>query len=97
MSEQMAGAVSVRPSRGRWYVLLIISAMYLITYLDRVNISTAAPLISKEFGFDKVTMGVHLYRLRLGLCGFPGSRRLARPTDLARAASWPASSPIGRS
>jgi sugar phosphate permease len=32
--------------------------MYLITYLDRVNISTAAPLISKEFGFSKVTMGV---------------------------------------
>src|ERR1700731_4420996 len=32
--------------------------MYLITYLDRVNISTAAPVISKEFGFDKVTMGI---------------------------------------
>src|SRR5262249_51567858 len=57
--EQTASAttVSVRPSRGRWYILLIISIMYLITYLDRVNISTAAPLISKEFGFDKVTMG----------------------------------------
>jgi sugar phosphate permease len=47
-----------QPSRGRWYVLLLISVMYLITYLDRVNISTAAPQISKEFGFDKVTMGV---------------------------------------
>jgi MFS family permease len=32
--------------------------MYLITYLDRVNISTVAPVISKEFGFDKVTMGI---------------------------------------
>jgi len=32
--------------------------MYLITYLDRVNISTAAPMISKEFGFSKITMGV---------------------------------------
>jgi sugar phosphate permease len=53
----MADAASVRPSRGRWYVLLMISAMYLITYLDRVNISTAAPLISKEYGFDKITMG----------------------------------------
>jgi len=31
--------------------------MYLITYLDRVNISTAAPEIRKEFGFDTVTMG----------------------------------------
>ena len=55
MSEQMAA--SMRPSRGRWYVLLMISAMYLITYLDRVNISTAAPLIRQEFGFDSITMG----------------------------------------
>ena len=53
----MADTASAQPSRGRWYVLLLISAMYLITYLDRVNISTAAPQISKEFGFDKVTMG----------------------------------------
>jgi sugar phosphate permease len=56
-SETMADAASGQPSRGRWYVLLLISVMYLITYLDRVNISTAAPQISKEFGFDKVTMG----------------------------------------
>ncbi len=53
----MADAAPARPSRGRWYVLLLISVMYLITYLDRVNISTAAPAISREFGFDKVTMG----------------------------------------
>ena len=53
----MADAAPARASRGRWYVLLLISVMYLITYLDRVNISTAAPEISKEFGFDKVTMG----------------------------------------
>src|SRR5580698_4350733 len=53
----MAEAAPTRPSRGRWYILLLISVMYLITYLDRVNISTAAPLISQEFGFDKVTMG----------------------------------------
>lgn len=45
-------------SKGRWYMLVLISLMYLITYLDRVNISTAAPVISKEFGFDKITMGV---------------------------------------
>src|SRR6202049_3312815 len=47
-----------RRSMGRWYILVLISLMYLITYLDRVNISTAAPVISKEFGFDKVTMGI---------------------------------------
>ncbi len=54
MSDKPAAA---KPSNGRWYILFMISAMYLITYLDRVNISTAAPLISKEFGFDKITMG----------------------------------------
>src|SRR5271170_693954 len=54
----MAEAQGTRPTKGRWYVLLLISVMYLITYLDRVNISTAAPEISKEFGFDKITMGV---------------------------------------
>ena len=51
-------AQRTRPSIGRWYILFLISLMYLITYLDRVNISTVAPVISKEFGFDKVTMGI---------------------------------------
>jgi sugar phosphate permease len=47
-----------RPGLGRWYVMFLICLMYLITYLDRVNISTVAPVISKEFDFSKVTMGV---------------------------------------
>jgi sugar phosphate permease len=51
-------AQRTRPSIGRWYILFLISLMYLITYLDRVNISTVAPVISKEFDFDKVTMGI---------------------------------------
>src|SRR3984885_2377252 len=54
----MPEAAKVRPSYGRWYILGLISLMYLITYLDRVNISTAAPAISQEFGFDKITMGI---------------------------------------
>ena len=54
----MPEAKPTQPSYGRWYVLGLICLMYLITYLDRVNISTAAPAISEEFGFDKITMGV---------------------------------------
>src|SRR5258708_24138066 len=53
----MPQAEKARPSYGRWYILGLISLMYLITYLDRVNISTAAPEITKEFGFDKITLG----------------------------------------
>ncbi len=46
------------PGIGRWYIMFLISLMYLITYLDRVNISTVAPVISKEFNFSKISMGV---------------------------------------
>jgi sugar phosphate permease len=46
------------PSHQRWMVLLLLCLMYFITYLDRVSISNAAPLISREFGFSKATMGV---------------------------------------
>jgi len=53
----MSDSRQTSSSGGRWYILLLISLMYLITYLDRVNISTAAPVISKEFDFDKLTMG----------------------------------------
>jgi sugar phosphate permease len=53
----MSQAAHANPSHGRWFILALICLMYLITYLDRVNISTAAPAISAEFGFDKLTMG----------------------------------------
>src|SRR5271154_5680444 len=56
--KKLADVTPARMTRGRWYILLLISVMYLITYLDRVNISTAAPVISKEFGFDRITMGI---------------------------------------
>ena len=57
MQSSVATKASGARSYGRWYVLGLISLLYLITYLDRVNISTVAPVIAKEFGFDKVTMG----------------------------------------
>ena len=45
-------------SHVRWVVLFLLCLMYLITYLDRVSMANTAPLIIKEFGFSKVTMGV---------------------------------------
>jgi D-galactonate transporter len=50
--------VGSNKSKVRWFVLGIICIMYLVTYMDRTNISVAAPQIGKEFGFDKITMGV---------------------------------------
>jgi sugar phosphate permease len=70
----MPEVLPTRASGGRWHVLALISVMYLITYLDRVNISTAAPEISKEFGFDKATMGFifSAFVWAYALCQVPG-------------------------
>lgn len=60
-SAQSEGEPSTNPqarSHERWMVLAFLSLMYLITYLDRVSLSTTAPLISKEFGFSKETIGI---------------------------------------
>lgn len=48
---------AVRPTRARHIVLWLTVLAYLITYMDRVVISTAAPSIQAEFGFSLVTMG----------------------------------------
>ena len=47
-----------RTSHVRWFVLGIISLMYMITYIDRSNISVAAPSIAKEFSLSKIDLGL---------------------------------------
>jgi sugar phosphate permease len=51
-------SVAAKPTRTRWMILFLISLMYLITYMDRSNISMAAPQISREFGLSKTAMGL---------------------------------------
>jgi sugar phosphate permease len=46
-----------RPTRVRYIVLGLTICAYMITYIDRVVISSAVPSIQKEFGFSIVTMG----------------------------------------
>ncbi len=50
--------ISFKATKTRWLVLLLISLMYMITYMDRTGISIAAPGISKQFGFSQTAMGV---------------------------------------
>jgi MFS transporter, ACS family, glucarate transporter len=50
-------AAEVRPTHVRHVILALTVAAYVITYMDRVVISTAVPSIQKEFGFSIVTMG----------------------------------------
>ena len=49
-----------KPTKTRWWILLLISLMYLIAYMDRSNISVAQPEIAKEFGLSKTAMGLVL-------------------------------------
>lgn len=66
MSPQQA----VKPSHVRHVVLGLTVAAYMITYMDRVVISSAAPSIQKEFGFSLVTMGWILSSFRWGYALF---------------------------
>jgi sugar phosphate permease len=50
-------AATVRPTKTRWLVLLLISLMYMITYMDRTGISIAAPAMSKQFGLSQTQLG----------------------------------------
>src|SRR5215467_7071065 len=87
--EQAAGAssrgepqipIAERPTRRRYLVIALLCAMYLITYMDRTNLSIIAPLISKEFNFDKLTMGFIFsafswsYTIFQMPCGYLGDR-----------------------
>lgn len=47
-----------KPTNVRWLILVLVCLMYLVTYIDRACISVVAPVVSKEFGFSKVQMGV---------------------------------------
>jgi len=43
-----AAPTVTRKSRVRWLILLLISVMYMITYLDRANISVTAPAMASS-------------------------------------------------
>ncbi len=64
----------VRPTRIRHAVLGLTVAAYMITYIDRVVISTAAPSIQEEFGFSLITMGwiFSIFQIGYALFQIPG-------------------------
>lgn len=50
-------AASATPTRVRHSVLFLLVLFYANTYMDRVAIAAAAPMIREEFGFDAITLG----------------------------------------
>lgn len=66
--------VSQKPTRVRYVVLGLTVLVYLITYMDRGIISSAAPAIQKEFGFSLITMGwiLGLFQWAYAIFQIPG-------------------------
>jgi sugar phosphate permease len=63
-----------RPTGVRYRVLGLTVAVYMITYIDRVAISTAAPSLESEFGFSLITMGwiFSVFQIGYALFQIPG-------------------------
>ncbi|HRE42523.1 MAG TPA: MFS transporter [Terricaulis sp.] len=63
-----------RPTYVRHIVLWLTVAVYMITYMDRVVISVAAPAIQEEFGLSLITMGFifSAFQLSYALFQIPG-------------------------
>ena len=59
-----------RPTQTRHIVLGMTVAIYMITYMDRTVISSAAPVIQKELGFSLITMGWIFSSFRWGFTLF---------------------------
>jgi MFS family permease len=68
MSESTITAV--RPTRTRHVVLALIVAAYMITYMDRVNLASAVPVIQKDMGLSMVTIGWIFAAFRWGYAFF---------------------------
>jgi len=49
--------IANRPTHTRHIVLALIVGAYMITYMDRVNIASAVPVIQQDLGFSMITIG----------------------------------------
>jgi len=58
------------PTHTRQVVLALIVAAYMITYMDRVNIASAVPVIQKDMGFSMITIGWIFASFRWGYAFF---------------------------
>jgi sugar phosphate permease len=82
-----------RPSRARYYVLCLSFVVGMVMYLDRSCMGTVTPLIMREFGIDKITMGwsVSAFNLTYALFQIPGgwlADRFGSRIVLACAITW---------
>jgi sugar phosphate permease len=64
------GVIQARPTRARHIVLALIVSAYVITYMDRVNISSAMPVMQKDLGLSVIAVGWIFSSFRWGYALF---------------------------
>jgi len=87
------GAELAKPSHVRHVVLSLTVVIYLITYMDRVILSTTGPLLRKELGISLIAFGTiqSAFNLSYALFQVPGGwlgDRIGPRRALALIASW---------
>jgi len=70
LQQRSSGSNAIRPTRARRVVLALIVGAYVITYMDRVNISSAMPVMQRELGLSIVTVGWIFSSFRWGYALF---------------------------
>jgi sugar phosphate permease len=61
---------SSRPTHARHIVLALVVAAYMLTYMDRVNLASAVPVIQHDLGFSMITIGWIFAAFRWGYAFF---------------------------
>lgn len=61
---------TARPTHSRHVVLALVVGAYMITYMDRVNLASAVPVIQRELGFSMITIGWIFAAFRWGYALF---------------------------
>ena len=59
-----------RPTHTRHVVLALVVGAYMITYMDRVNLASAVPVIQRDLGFSMITIGWIFAAFRWGYAFF---------------------------
>ncbi len=59
-----------RPTHSRHVILALVVGAYMITYMDRVNLASAVPVIQRDLGFSMITIGWIFAAFRWGYAFF---------------------------
>jgi len=62
----MAASAEGRPGRVRWVMIVLVMAIAAVSYLDRSNISIAAPFLRQDLGIDNKQLGLVFTAFSIG-------------------------------